>query len=176
MKMIEKDLNNNDWLSNFCRYPIDWKTPTGFLAVAVYQDIFGFLAVYLTSQMISLSVACCCYIMNFVSDLEQALRELNKIMTNLENRKPVAGESNQIVQTLTEILGFHMDARQLSARHLNDWFWIFKSLQHSSRFAIRFSETGRPVIFIYFLFSLVCFCNVLLGINKVTCLWLPGQN
>lgn len=72
---------SNGFSSYILRYPFDWQTPTGFLVCAATQAATVFARGQLIICTLSLVAGFSMFVSDFVSDMEEVLRDLNNDLT-----------------------------------------------------------------------------------------------
>lgn len=101
------------------RYPIDWKTPIGYIAVITYQCIVGSLSANMACDGTLLPIFHCIFMIAFGSDLKNEVHMLNE-MVKIKNDKKKKFSPNAIIEIkekLSEIIRFHGVVKQLSENH-----------------------------------------------------------
>lgn len=85
-----------------CRFPFDWKTPTGYLIAFLFQTICGWIIVNTGSNNISVSVATC---LMFVACGKDASEEIFRIKDNIDDIG--------IKKNIITFIRLHSDSKQL---------------------------------------------------------------
>lgn len=95
-------------------FPFDTKTPTGFLAGALFELAAGQLASELFYVIVALVGGFCFYTLEFVADLNEILQDLNMDLKIGEKRNFAGDELVGIRRKFVEIVRFHSEIIELS--------------------------------------------------------------
>lgn len=90
------------------RFPFDWKTPLGYLAVISTQSAQTLITGMQFISVLMLISGFCSFSSDFVSDIEQAVREFNRIA--MQQTSLTIKEEIELKQRLNGIAQFHAEA------------------------------------------------------------------
>lgn len=141
----------------------------GYLGSWFLQNIMLYPSTAIFFIMMTSTAVFCLFIVCFVDELQEMLRQLNTDLLFAKHRKLTAQEKIEMNKNLTDIIRFYGKARELS---FHRWLYICsQSLMFlcSFRFTRLFSRTHNVTIFSYIVFSVTTFCNILFLFDKVNC-------
>lgn len=94
----------------FSRFPFDWKTPSGYLASVFIQSSCTFFSSELYLITLIIIIGLCSFVTDFVSDLEQDLRDLNSDLIGIKNGIFPTADRIKIKTKLIDVIKFHSEA------------------------------------------------------------------
>lgn len=149
------------------RYPFDWHTPVGFLVCAVSQASTVFARGQIIICSLSLVAGFSLFMSEFVSDLEQVLRNIDQ---ELSTPKEGYSSKHEIRSKFYGFIQFDSEAKQLSQNISNIFFLVIRTLRKwffFFRFINRFSHVNAGIIFLYLVYVVVSISSLLLQIHIV---------
>lgn len=94
------------------RYPFDWQTPTGFLVCASTQAATIFARGQLIICTLSLVAGFSMFVSDFVSDMDEVLRDLNNDLTAPKTQ--FSRQQNEIKMKFVRFIQLDAQAKELS--------------------------------------------------------------
>lgn len=148
------------------RFPVDDKTPVGFLIAGSIEVVLNVSAAVVFAITLGLNYGICCFLTDFILDLEENLRQLDTKAKHYKKLSPT--KLIEMKTNFIDVIQFYGDSRELS-------YQIKTSLTNQIliktvffRFMSRFSDINGTVIFAYMIFSVVSFCSLYLQIDAVS--------
>lgn len=100
----------------FHRYPFNWKTSIGYLACWLLQVPPVLATAELFIYTLILAIGFCLFLEDFISDIEENLRELNDDLHRTLDNVSNIDQHFEMKIKLFDIIEFHSEAKQLSVQ------------------------------------------------------------
>lgn len=138
----------------------------GYLSYVLIQATIVFTLADIYLSIVLMSVGICLYSADFVSDIEEDIRQLNYGLQLMEKGK---NKKFDVKRNMIEIIQFHFRIIQLSqsTSYLHVSQYDRNSPCLSCRFTKNFSNTNSKIVFVYLAYSLMSICSLLLQMNVV---------